>query len=139
MIKIKTGYQADQFVSIPDEEAHIAYYLFAHQDARAIFTNGVALRGQDIVRIEPDLHQAFGWNPTHKLDNDDWNQVRSSDVYRTLDRRMRIAKEVAARMSPKDMRVPCSVLAKQHNLLKLQSRTYTGGKSVGELLPRTHV
>jgi hypothetical protein len=133
MIKIRTGYGADQYIVISDEEAHIAYYLFAHPEARAIFSNGYALRGTDIQGIEPAWHEMMGWNPTHKIDSDDWNEIKTSKIAKQTFRRMEIAKLASAKMTPQDFRVPLPVLAKR---LEIKPRTteYVSGQSVGEML-----
>ena len=79
-IKIITGFREDQYVIIEDNEAHKAYYLFTHPEERAIFSDGVALIGKNIQGIEPAYNETMGWNPTHKLDNDDWNELRAKGV-----------------------------------------------------------
>jgi len=84
MIKIICGFDAEQKFTINDEEAHKAYYLFLHPNERAVFSNGVALVGKDIKSIIPDYHATMGWNPTHELDDDDWNEIRQKGVDRKL-------------------------------------------------------
>lgn len=76
-IKLVSGFKD---YSISSEEAHKAYYLFNHPNERGTFSNGLAIRGQDIQRIEPDYQGTMGWNPTHKLDDDDWNELRSKGI-----------------------------------------------------------
>ena len=110
MIRIKTGYRDNQFYVIPEEEAHVAYYLFSHDDAKAIFSNGVALRGKDILGIEPAWNEIMGWNPTHELDDDDWNYMRSKDVDRKARERIEVAKLVSMKITPSDFRIPLSEL-----------------------------
>lgn len=75
-IKITTGYREDQFVYIPLEEAHKAYWLFLNPEQRGVFSNMATLVGRDIHNIEFDYHTLMGWNPTHKLDNHDYNELR---------------------------------------------------------------
>lgn len=75
-IKIITGFRDDQYYVIDSEEAHKAYYLFNNPEARTVFNNGVALIGKNIQGIEPAWQESMGWNPTHKLDSDDWNDIR---------------------------------------------------------------
>lgn len=94
-IKVITGFRDDQFISISSEEAHKAYYLFLHPNERGIFENGIALRGVDIQRIEPDYHGTLGYNPTHKLDSDDWNDIRGKGVDRKLQQICIQAQQVA--------------------------------------------
>lgn len=74
--KIKTGYDGEQFISIDETELESALYCFM-TDSKGIFKNGVC-RGKDIINISEDWHKVMGWNPTHELDSDDWNEIRSS-------------------------------------------------------------
>lgn len=83
-IKLITGFRKDQEYSIDAREAHKAYYLFLHPEERGIFENGLALVGSDIKAIEPDYNGTMGWNPTHQLDEDDWNEIESKGVDRKL-------------------------------------------------------
>ena len=71
--------------SIPAEEAHKAYYLFTEDpEAKTIFSTGLAIQGKDIKRIVPDYHGTMGWNKSHKLDDNDWNELNAKDVVRKL-------------------------------------------------------
>lgn len=132
MIRIKTGYRADQYCVIPDEEAHVAYYLFAHEDAKAIFSNGVALRGRDIQGIEPAWREIMGWNPAHEMNTYDWSEIQRKGIDRRAQQRVELAKRVASVISPKDFHTPLPELAKHHKLLG--ARTYTNGARIGEML-----
>ena len=80
MIKIITGFRENQYYVIEDYEAHKAYYLFLNPEARTTFSNGVALIGKNIQGIEPAYNETMGWNPTHELDDDDWNDIRAKGV-----------------------------------------------------------
>lgn len=80
MIKIITGFRDEQYYVINDYEAHKAYYLFNNPEARTTFEDGVALIGKNIQGIEPAYNETMGWNPTHKLDDDDWNDIRRKGV-----------------------------------------------------------
>lgn len=95
MINVTTGFAADQKFSIEDDEAHKAYYLFLNPEARTIFSNGVAVRGQDIQNITPDYHGTMGWHRTHKLDSDDLEELQVTGVARKLAAVLSKAKTVA--------------------------------------------
>ena len=95
MIKIITGFRDEQYYVIEDYEAHKAYYLFNNPDARTIFENGVALIGKNIQGIEPAWNESMGWNPTHKLDDDDWNDIRKHGVDERLRNLLAEAKQIA--------------------------------------------
>lgn len=83
-VKIITGYRKDQYYTISAEEAHKAYFLFLNESKKSIFKdphgNPIAIRGKDIRGIEPDYNAIMGWNPTHSLDSDDWNEIRSKGI-----------------------------------------------------------
>ncbi len=99
-IKIITGFRDDQYYSIDIEEAHKAYYLFLHPEQRGIFQNGVAIRGSDIHSIEPDYHNTMGWNPTHKLDGEDWNEIRGKKIDLKIRNLLVQAQELSTLSSP---------------------------------------
>jgi hypothetical protein len=106
MIKIITGYRKDQAFSVAYEEAHKAYYLFFNPDARTVFSNGLAIKGSDIDRIEPDYQGVMGWNPTHSLDEDDMNEIRSKGVDKKIGEAMARAKDAARLCSEADLNLP---------------------------------
>lgn len=79
-IKIITGYRRDQEHSIDANEAHKAYYLFEHPLERGTFSSGLAIIGSEIREIVPDYQGTMGWNPTHVLDADDWNELHQKGI-----------------------------------------------------------
>lgn len=112
-VKIVTRYRGANEVSytIPAEEAHKAYYLFLHPEQRGIFQNGLALKGEDVERIVPDYNATMGWNPTHILDDDDFNELRSKALDKKINRILIKAKKVAQLESPK-INIPLSLAVK---------------------------
>ena len=94
-IKIITGFRKDQSYTIDADEAHKAYHLFFNTDTRTVFKNGVALIGSEIKGIEPDYHETMGWNPTHNLDSDDWNQIHNQGISRKMQWILATAQEIA--------------------------------------------
>lgn len=105
-IKLIVGFRRDQEHSIDADEAHKAYYLFLNPEKRGVFKNGLAIIGNQIQEIVPDWQGTMGWNKTHVLDSDDWNEINSKG----LDRKMRDllfqAKEIATRALPEEMGKP---------------------------------
>lgn len=79
-IKMITGFREDQYYVIDGNEAHKAYYLFMNPEERGVFKNGVAIIGKSIQGIEPAWNETMGWNATHKLDSDDWNDIHRKGV-----------------------------------------------------------
>jgi hypothetical protein len=102
-IKLICGFRRDQEHSIDADEAHKAYYLFLHPESRGIFNNGLALIGSDIREIVPDYQGTMGWNHTHILDSDDWNEIRKEGVDRKINNMLSSGKEIARLMEPSDM------------------------------------
>lgn len=94
-IKIITGFRDDQYMVIDADEAHKAYYLFLHPEERAIFGNGVALIGKNIQEIVPAWNETMGWNPSHKLDNYDWEEINSKGLQNKARDILQQAKEVS--------------------------------------------
>lgn len=94
-IKVITGFREDQFVSIPMQEAHKAYYLFRHPDERGVFENGTALIGRNIQEIKPDWSATMGWKPTHQLDSFDWDEINGNGVADKMRQLQQQAQDVA--------------------------------------------
>lgn len=92
-IKLITGFREDQEIDIPMQEAHKAYYLFRNPDERGVFENGIAIIGKDIRKIVPDWNKTMGWNATHKLDDDDWNEIRRYGVEDKMRKLLEIAEQ----------------------------------------------
>lgn len=109
-IKLQTGFKEDQYTIIDGEEAHKAYYLFLHPEERAVFSNGVAVVGKNIMEIKPAYNEIMGWNPTHKLDDFDWEEIRGKGIDRKVGLLLAGAKEIAylAESNPELMNQPLS-------------------------------
>jgi len=93
--KIITGFRDDQFYTIDESEIHKAYYLFMNPESRTIFSDGVAIIGKNIQGIEPDYHSTMGWNKTHRLETDDFNEMREKGVLQKFTAIMSKGKEIA--------------------------------------------
>lgn len=94
-LKIVCGFRKEQEFTINANEAHKAYYLFNNPEKRGTFNNGLAIKGSDIQRIEPDYNATMGWNHTYQLTNDDWNELHTTGVSGKLQGIMSTAKEIA--------------------------------------------
>ena len=112
-VKAICGFREDQEYSIPLNEAHKLYRLFDNPNERAMFSNGLALIGSDIRRIVPDEIGTMGWSSSHKLDSDDWNEIRSKGVDRVLRDGMYKAKEIAKLNRPELLTIPLDEAIKQ--------------------------
>lgn len=116
-VKIVCGFRKDEAYSIDAEEAHKAYYLFYNPDARTVFSNGLAIKGTEIDRIEPDYVGTMGWNHAHNMDNDDWNEVKAAGVDKSLQNILSQAKEVAHIATPELLNKPLSLAFNDVRLL----------------------
>lgn len=96
-VKVITGFRDDQYYTIDAEEAHKAYYLFLHPEERGIFNNGVALIGKNIQGIEPDWNATLDYNPTYRLEADDWNDLRRDGTDKKLRDLLADAKIIASK------------------------------------------
>ena len=112
-VKAICGYREDQEHSVPLEEAHKLYRLFQHPEERAIFNDGLALVGSDLRKIVPDYHRTMGWNPTHQLDTDDWNDLRSKGVDTEIRDGMEMAKNIALSGKEELLKLPLSEVIKE--------------------------
>jgi len=101
-VKIITGFRVDQHYTIEADEAHKAYYLFRNPEERGVFNNGVAIIGKNIQGIEPDYHAMMGWNPTHTLDSNDYNELRGKGVDVKIRDTLANAKLLADRITPQN-------------------------------------
>lgn len=93
-IKVITGFREDQYYVIDGNEAHKVYYLFMHPEERGVFKNGVAIIGKNIQGIEPAWNETMGWNETHKLDDDDWNDIHRKGIKNKMRELLSEAKRV---------------------------------------------
>ncbi len=67
---------------LPIDETELEKALVAFRLGKsAIFKSGALEKLGDIV---PDYHRTMGWNPTHRLDDDDWADMRSKGVDKKL-------------------------------------------------------
>lgn len=112
-VKIITGFRRDQEYSIDADESHKAYHLFLNPDTRTIFSNGLAIRGEQIQEIVPDYQGTMGWNPSHVLGDDDWNELHGKGVMAGMQNLLNAAKEIALIAPPEDIQRPLSELIEQ--------------------------
>ena len=112
-VKIVCGFRKEQEYTINANEAHKAYYLFNNPDTRGTFDDGLAIKGSDIQRIVPDYNATMGWNHTHVLSDDDYNELRLNGVMQKLQGILASAKEVARIGEANDFKLPLIDLVKE--------------------------
>lgn len=127
-VKLITGFRRDQEHSIDAEEAHKAYYLFNHPEERGTFDNGFAIKGDQIQEIVPDYQGTMGWNATHMLDSDDWNELNGNGVSRKMRELMGAAQEISKRGDTTDFGVPLSKLLEEKYPQLGKGREERGGE-----------
>lgn len=71
--KVIRGYGAEDYIEIEENELEKAYYCFLEKKD-AIFSGG-AIRGAQIMAIQPDYHRAMGWNRGYKLGSEDYAEL----------------------------------------------------------------
>jgi hypothetical protein len=130
-VKMIVGFRRDQEHTIPATEAHKAYYLFTHPDERGIFSNGLAMKGDQIQEIVPDYHATMGWNPTHVLDSNDHNELTLNGVKQKLQWIMSEAKEIGTYGDTEQLKTPLNILLKGKAPAQ---KLYSGAKSIKELI-----
>lgn len=116
-VKIVCGFRKEQEFTIDANEAHKAYYLFNNPEKRGTFDNGLALKGSDIQRIEPDYNATMGWNPVHQLNQDDWNQIHASGVMGKFQKILSLAKDCGRRGNIEELKQPLIVIYKSQEQL----------------------
>lgn len=137
-IKLIVGFRRDQEHSIDADEAHKAYYLFLNPEKRGVFKSGLAIVGADIKEIVPDYQGTMGWNPTHVMDSDDWNEVRGNGIAYKIPKLLAAAKDIAQLGKPEDLNQPLQLLI-EHSYPQLMPKSVQmrGGsmKHIAELPP----
>lgn len=130
-VKLIVGFRRDQEHSIDATEAHKAYYLFLNPDQRGIFSNGLAIKGSQIDEIVPDYHGTMGWNPSHNLSDDDYNELRKVGVEQKMQFIMAEAKTIGARGDVGELNTPLTILLKGRFGVE---QIHDGSKSMKELI-----
>lgn len=120
-ILIVTGFNDEQKYSIEAEEAHKAYYLFLNPESRGVFSNGLAIKGNQISQIIPDWHGTMGWNRTHKLDTYDWEDINNKGLDLAMSEMLGKAKEIAylAPSNPQLLNTPLNQIETKKNDIPL--------------------
>ncbi len=133
-IKVVIGFRQDQYHTIDAEEAHKAYYLFLNPEMRGVFNNGVALVGKDIRSIEPDYNATMGYNPTHYLEAEDWNDIREKRVDTEIRNTLEYA-QLIAKNNPELIALPLSEAFEKVSLPSPSKRELRSGlTSIGEAM-----
>jgi hypothetical protein len=80
--KIIRGYNSEDYISIEKSELEKAYYCFLEKKD-SIFSGG-AIKGSQILAIQPDFHKTMGWNRGYKLDEYDYADMSQKGIDKKL-------------------------------------------------------
>lgn len=89
--KLITGYNAEEYIEIEEDELEKAYYCFLEKKD-SIFSGG-AVRGARIMEIRPDYHRAMGWARGYQLTPDEYNALTDAGVDRAHMTKLSAVKE----------------------------------------------
>lgn len=78
--KLIRGYGAEDYIQIEENELEKAYAAFLLKKD-AVYSGG-AVRGSEIMAIQPDYHRAMGWNRGYRLLADDYEELSNRGVDR---------------------------------------------------------
>jgi len=94
--KIVTGFGDKDYFRIEKKELARAYHCFL-TDGQMITEEGIALRGRNIMRIEPNWNEVMGYNRDYKLTSEDYieiGEVRQTYSKAIMSKARDIAREV---------------------------------------------
>jgi hypothetical protein len=80
--KVMRGFNQDDYIPITESELKKAIY--AHITGTNVAFEMGSITGTHISAVVPDFHRTLGWNPSHKLDSDDWNDIRGRGLENTM-------------------------------------------------------
>lgn len=89
--KLIRGYGVEDFISIGSEELEKAFYAFLTKKD-AVYSGG-AIKGSEIVAIQPDYHKTMGWNRGIKFDSYDYQDLRREGIEDSMLLKIRSTKE----------------------------------------------
>lgn len=76
--KIIRGYNTEDYIEINETELEKAYGAFLMKKD-GVYSGG-AVRGSEIIAIQPDYHKTMGWNRGYKLGEDDYAELRRKKI-----------------------------------------------------------
>lgn len=76
--KVFRGFDQNDY--IPIDETELVKAVYAHMTGKPVALQNGSINGTHISAIMPDWNRTMGWNPTHKLGDDDWNDIKYKEV-----------------------------------------------------------
>jgi hypothetical protein len=80
--KIIRGYSAEDYIEITPDELEKANYCFLTKKD-SIYSGG-AVKGSEILAIQPDYHKTMGWNRGYKLQAEDYSELKEKGIDRKM-------------------------------------------------------
>lgn len=80
--KIVRGYNAEDYIEIDETELEKALYAFLEKKD-GVYSGG-AVKGSEIIAIQPDYHKTMDWNRGHKLDDFDFAELKQKGIDKKL-------------------------------------------------------
>lgn len=88
--KIIRGYSAEDYIEIDETELEKAYGAFLMKKD-GVYSGG-AVRGSEILAIQPDFHRTMGWNRGYKLCALDYEELSDKGIDRACKNQLSEAK-----------------------------------------------
>jgi len=76
--KIKIGFGENDFISITEDELPMA--LRAQINGKVAILGGGSVAGNNIISITPDWNRLLGFNPTYKMQAEDYKRIGDKKV-----------------------------------------------------------
>jgi len=128
--KVVYGFNRDQYIEITKQDLPKAYYGFL-TDGKIVFSDGYAMKGRDIMRIEPNWNEVMGWHKDYVPKDEDFSNIGEQRKKVAFDLMIQ-AKEIAREVSENKN---ISLLSQPFNLKEIQSspqaKQLAGMKKIG--------
>jgi len=95
--KVVYGFNRDQYIEITKQDLPKAYYGFL-TEGKIVFSDGHAMKGRDIIRIEPNWNAVMGWHKDYVPKDEDFYNIGEQRKRVAIDLMMQ-AKEIAKEVS----------------------------------------
>ena len=89
--KIIRGYSAEDYIQIAPDELEKAYYCFLTKKD-SIYSGG-AVKGSEIIAIQPDYHRTMGWTRGWKLTAEDYSELRQKGIDKKMQQSLETTKD----------------------------------------------
>lgn len=89
--KIIRGYSAEDYIEITQDELEKALYCFLTK--KDSLYSGGAVKGSEIIAIQPDYHRAMGWNRGYKLQAEEYSELRQKGIDKKMQQSLENTKD----------------------------------------------